>query len=66
MDTIDDIKRKVAQLNPDQEADLLAWMTDRHHEVWDKQIEADLATGRLDDMLAEARADMQAGRGRDL
>jgi hypothetical protein len=66
MDTIDEIKLRVAQLSRDQEADLLAWMADRHHEDWDKQIEADLESGCLDDVLAEARADMDAGRGRDL
>ena len=66
MDTIDDIKRQVALLSADQEEDLLAWMSDRRHAAWDKEIEADLAAGQLDDVLAEARADKQAGRGRDL
>ena len=66
MGTIDDIKRQVALLSADQEQDLLAWLSDRHHAAWDKEIEADLAAGKLDDVLAEARADLQAGRGRDL
>jgi len=36
------------------------------HQLWDKQIEADVAAGKLDRLIAEARADFKAGKAREI
>ena len=35
-------------------------------EAWDKQIEDDAKSGRLDDFMAKARAEIKAGRVRPI
>lgn len=53
MTTVDEIKKAIANL-PDEELHLLrAWYEQFDAAQWDAQIEADVATDRLDD-LAEA------------
>jgi hypothetical protein len=66
MDDIAEIKTRVEHLKPEQQAELLAWLLERDQQAWDTQIECDLADGKLDALIAEARADRDAGRGRDL
>jgi hypothetical protein len=66
MDDIDEIKTRVEHLKPEQQAELRAWFLERDQQAWDAQIERDLATGKLDALIAEAKADRDAGRGRDL
>jgi hypothetical protein len=44
--------------------DVLA--ADRDFEEWDKQIESDLAAGKLDHLIAQAKANKAAGRYTDL
>jgi hypothetical protein len=66
MDDIDEIKTRVEHLNPEQQAELLAWFLERDQQAWDAQIERDLANRKLDALIAEAKADRDAGRGREL
>jgi hypothetical protein len=66
MDDLDDVKARVTQLPPEKEAELRAWLIARNHTAWDQQIEGDLQSGKLDRLLAEARADRDAGNGRDI
>jgi hypothetical protein len=35
-------------------------------DLWDQQIAADLKAGKLDELIAEARADFKAGKAREL
>jgi phage shock protein A len=66
MDDFEDIKAKVERMSPEQEAKLRAWLNERDHAAWDKQIVEDFASGRLNSLIAEAKADIAAGRERDL
>lgn len=43
-----------------------AWFTELDHQLWDKQIEADAASGKLDRLIAEARSDFKAGKAREI
>ena len=66
MDDLGDIKARVEHLPPEQQAALREWILDRDYRAWDEQIARDLAAGKLDDWIAEAKADREAGRARDL
>lgn len=61
-----EIEAAIQQL-PGQEARQLAvWLQAYLDERWDRQLEADLAAGKLDRLIARAEADIAANRVRDL
>ena len=66
MDDLDDIKARVEHLPPAQKAELRSWFLERDHLDWDAEIARDLAAGKLDAVIAEAKADRDAGRIREL
>ena len=47
------IERAIAQLPPKELAELVRWLDEYQAQVWDRQIEQDLESGRLDKVLAE-------------
>lgn len=52
---------------PESEIRALAnWLQDYLNEMWDRQIEADLTAGKLDDLIARAEADIITNKVRDL
>ncbi len=42
--------------------ELSAWFQEFMADEWDKEIERDVAAGRLDKIIAKADADIEAGR----
>ena len=46
--------------------ELLAWLADYHAQLWDKQIEDDLESGRLDALLSAVDEEYDAGLARPL
>lgn len=65
MSTIEEIELAVQQLSPEDRAAFRAWFAAFDAAEWDRQIESDVAAGRLDWLAAEARADRAAGRCTD-
>ncbi|HUE74365.1 MAG TPA: hypothetical protein VMP01_26015 [Pirellulaceae bacterium] len=65
MSTVAELEEAVRQLSPQERAAFRAWFAEFDAEEWDRQIEADVAAGRLDWLIAEAKADRQAGRCTD-
>ena len=65
--TVEEIKRSIDALTPEQREELLIWIEECHfqHEV-DSQIKAALDAGRFDDHIARAIADHDAGRTKPL
>jgi hypothetical protein len=58
---IREIEKAIVQL-PAKDLDKLAhWLEDYRAQMWDKQIEEDLAAGRLDLLLAEVDKEYRAG-----
>ena len=45
---------------------LAEWLADLDQRRWDEQMERDIAAGRLDEFAAEAMADHEAGRSREI
>jgi len=66
MSTLEAIEQAVEQLKENELADFRAWFTKFDSDRWDKQIERDAASGKLDRLVAEALYDFDAGRVREL
>ena len=66
MGDIADIKGRIETLSPKEQAELLSWLLERDHQSWDEQIARDQKSGKLDALIAEAKADRAAGKAREL
>lgn len=64
--SVQEIERAITQLPENELTELMTWLQNHHHEVWDKQIESDLEAGRLDAFLAEVETEYSAGEARPL
>ena len=60
------LTKVIETLPPEEQAELLAWLDSRRVNEWDARSKADAASGRLDQLIEEARADYHAGRCRPL
>ncbi len=65
MSTIEELEAAVQRLSPEDRAAFRAWFAEFDAHEWDRQIEKDVAVGRLDWLAAEALADQKAGRCTD-
>jgi hypothetical protein len=52
--SITEIEKAILQLSPEEFTRFREWFETYCAEVWDKQIEADAKSGRLDKLIAEA------------
>ena len=66
MSTVEEIEQAVQGLSPEQLAAFRAWFAEFDAAHWDKQLEADVAAGRLDALADEALNDMHQGRCAEL
>ena len=66
MSAVEQIKAAIQRLTLEERADLARWLHGWADDEWDGQMRADLAAGRLDKLVAEADADIDAGRLKDL
>jgi hypothetical protein len=66
MSDIEQLERTVSKLSPQDLAQFRAWFLEFDAGVWDQQIAADLKAGKLDALIAEARADFEQGKARSL
>jgi hypothetical protein len=61
LNTVQEIERAIDALTPQQIEELYAWLDQRHPQLIDVQLKADLDAGRIDDRINRALADHQAG-----
>ena len=66
MTTLLEIEAAIKQLPEGDVRQLSAWLQEYLDEMWDRQIEADLISGKLDKLIAKAEADIAANRVRSL
>ena len=66
MSTVDQIESAILSLPPDDFLRLTEWVNELHQRRWDEQLERDIAAGKLDALAAEAMADYEAGRTREI
>jgi hypothetical protein len=62
MSTIEEIKQAVGQLSSNDLAEFRTWFAEFDWDVWDRQLEQDVAEGRLDALASEALRDLHQGR----
>ena len=66
MKTVESITAAIAELPPEQVAQIRAWLAEQVEAEWDAQIERDERSGRLDALADRALAEHRAGRTRPL
>jgi hypothetical protein len=59
--SITEIEAAIAKLPAKDVAILMAWLEEYHARAWDKQIEEDLESGRLDSLLADVDKECESG-----
>lgn len=66
MNTVEAITSAIAQLSPEQVAQVRAWLAEYDERAWEEQIAEDERAGRLDTLAEKATAEHRAGRTRPL
>lgn len=64
--SVAEIESAVTQLPAGEFAELMAWIQEYQDRCWDKPIEGDLESGRLDAVLAEVEKEYKQGLSRPL
>ena len=65
MSTIEEVEAAVRQLSPENRAAFREWFVEFDATEWDRQFEVDVAAGRLDWLIAEAKSDRELGLSTD-
>jgi hypothetical protein len=66
MTRVEQLEQEIGKLSAQEFAQLRAWMMERDWTGWDRQIEADSASGKLDAMMRQAIEDHAAGKSRPI
>lgn len=66
MVTRSEVQAAIEQLPEVEIRQLAQWLQEYLDDQWDKQIEADLASGKLNRLIAKAETDIAANNVRDL
>lgn len=64
--TIEELESEVSRLSVSELARFSEWFEEFLADQWDRQIEADILTGRLDEAAKRADEDFEAGRATPL
>ncbi|NJM22427.1 MAG: hypothetical protein HC907_28825 [Richelia sp. SM1_7_0] len=65
MGNLPEIEAAIKQLPENDIRQLATWLEEYLEQMWDKQIENDLTSGKLDRLIAKAEADIAENRVRD-
>lgn len=66
MISVEMLEEQIAELDNDSFAKLRDWFIEFEQSRWDKQIEADSNSGKLDFLVNAAMAEHEAGKTREL
>ena len=66
MSEVEHLEQRVSNLPPKDLAQFRAWFLEFDAHMWDHQIETDFKSGKLDSLIAEARAEFKQGNSRPL
>ena len=64
--TITELEQAVAELSEQDLVRFRAWFDEYYAQIWDKQIEEDAKSGRLDKVIAEVNEEYNAGLSKPL
>lgn len=65
MSAVEKLEREIQQLRPEQFAEFAAWFNRLQNEQWDNQMDEDSASGKLDFLFEEAKAERKTKQLRD-
>jgi hypothetical protein len=60
--SVDELENAITQISPTEMARFAQWFDEYRADQWDRQIEQDIQSGRLDAAAKQAEADFEAGR----
>ncbi len=60
--SVEELENAISQLSREEMAKLAQWFDQFRSDQWDRQVEADIRAGRLDEAGRRADADFDAGR----
>ena len=66
MSTVDEIEAAISNLPPADYVRLRDWLLERDNLLWDKQMEEDAASGRLDHLIQEVENAVAIGHVKPL
>ena len=66
MTTLPEIEAAIKRLPEGDVRQLSSWLQEYLDERWDRQIETDLVSGKLDKLIAKVEADIAANRVKNL
>ncbi|MGD0537963.1 MAG: hypothetical protein ABSC03_10000 [Verrucomicrobiota bacterium] len=66
MSTVAEIKAAISRLSREERAEVARCLHEWEDDAWDRQMQHDMATGKLDGLLTKVDADTDAGKLRDL
>lgn len=66
MRKVQQIEQQIRELSEGEFSELREWLLEQDWKAWDAQVESDVRSGKLDEVIAEADADYKAGRTRPL
>ena len=66
MTEVQQLEEIIQNLSPDDLAKFRDWFLEYDANRWDQQIAGDFKAGRLDRMMADAKADFEAGKAHEL
>jgi hypothetical protein len=66
MTKLESLEREVENLSPEELTAFRDWFAEYDWQLWDRQLEADVAAGKLDDLAAEALAELDRGETREI
>jgi hypothetical protein len=66
MTKLEKIEHDISTLAPADVRKLADWLAEYQAELWDRQIEEDAKAGKLDKLVADAKAEIAAGKVRPL
>jgi hypothetical protein len=61
MTRVETLEREVQGLNPEELSAFRAWFAEYDWQAWDRQLENDVAVGKLDALASEALAEYERG-----
>jgi hypothetical protein len=65
MSAVEKLEREVQQLPPEQFAEFAVWFNRLQNEHWDNEMDEDSASGKLDFLFDEAKAERKSNKLRD-
>jgi hypothetical protein len=63
---IDQLKAEIESLPKEEFAEIFRWLSEKEWERWDKEIETDAQSGKLDFLVREAHEEKAKGNLKDL